>query len=111
MNGTWVPGARSDTATLASVQPVVIGQDLQALPEGRHLSDFIKLYTSDRLLVTADGEGVQPDIVVFDGYGYELVSSAPYQSGVISHYKYTAVRIFKFTSVADWLSGVLVRHK
>ena len=73
-NGVWVPGARSNTTTMASAQPVVMGQDLQALPEGRHLSDFAKFYTNDRLQVTADGEGVQPDILVHEGYGYELVS-------------------------------------
>lgn len=110
-NGNWTPGARSNTTTIASAQPVVMGQDMKALPEGRHLSDFIKLYTSDRLQVTADGEGVQPDIVVHEGYGYELVSFFANQSGVFSHFKYIAVKVFKFTSVADWQSGALVRPK
>ena len=108
-NGVWAPGARSALTTLASVQPVVMGQDMHALPEGRHLSDFIKIYTSDRLPVTADGEGVQPDILVHEGYGYELVSIFSNQSGVISHYKYIGVKVFKFTSTADWLSGALAR--
>jgi hypothetical protein len=109
MNGVWAPGARSALTTLASVQPVVMGQDMHALPEGRHLSDFIKIYASDRLLVTADGEGVQPDILVHEGYGYELVSIFANQSGVISHFKYIAVKVFKFTTTADWLSGALKR--
>ena len=108
-NGVWAPGARSAVTTLASVQPVVMGQDMHALPEGRHLSDFVKLYTNDRLQVTADGEGVQPDIVVHEGYGYELTSIFTNQSGVISHYKYIGVKVFKFTSTADWLSGALAR--
>lgn len=108
-NGVWAPGARSAVTALVSVQPVVMGQDMHALPEGRHLSDFVKLYTSDKLNVTADGEGVQPDIIIHEGYGYELVSIFANQSGVISHYKYIGAKVFKFTTTADWLSGALKR--
>lgn len=108
-NGVWAPGARSAVTTLASVQPVAMGQDMHALPEGRHLSDFVKLYTNDKLNVTADGEGVQPDIIIHEGYGYELVSIFANQSGVISHYKYIGAKVFKFTTTADWLSGALKR--
>lgn len=108
-NGVWAPGARSALTTHASVQPVVMGQDMHALPEGRHLSDFVKLYTNDKLNVTADGEGVQPDIIIHEGYGYELVSIFANQSGVISHYKYIGSKVFKFTTTADWLSGALKR--
>ena len=108
-NGVWAPGARSAVTTLASVQPVVMGQDMHALPEGRHLSDFVKLYTNDKLNVTADGEGVQPDIIIHEGYGYEIVSIFANQSGVISHYKYIGAKVFKFTTTADWLSGALKR--
>lgn len=108
-NGVWAPGARSALTTLASVQPVVMGQDMHALPEGRHLSDFVKLYTNDKLNVTADAEGVQPDIIIHEGYGYELVSIFANQSGVISHYKYIGSKVFKFTTTADWLSGALKR--
>lgn len=109
VNGLWSPGARSSTTAMASVQPVAMGRDMQALPEGRHLSDFVKIYTDDRLSVTADGEGVQPDIVAHDGYGYEVIDIAASQSGVINHYKYLGAKVFKFTTVADWLSGALVR--
>ena len=108
-NGKWAPGARSALTTLASAQPVVMGQDMHALPEGRHLSDFVKLYTNDKLNVTADGEGVQPDIIIHEGYGYELVSIFANQSGLISHYKYIGAKVFKFTTTADWLSGALKR--
>ena len=108
-NGVWAPGARSVLTTLTSVQPVVMGQDMHALPEGRHLSHFVKLYTNDKLNVTADGEGVQPDIIIHEGYGYELVSIFANQSGVISHYKYIGSKVFKFTTTADWLSGALKR--
>lgn len=107
--GVWAPGTRSTLTTMASAQPVVMGQDLQALPEGRHLSDFAKFYTNDRLQVTADGEGVQPDIIVHEGYGYELVSIFANQSAVISHYKYIGAKVFRFTTDSDWTSGALKR--
>lgn len=109
LNGRWVAGARSVTTTLASVQPIVVGQDLKALPEGRHVSDFVKFYTGDKLQLAADGEGVQPDIIVQGGYGFEIVSEFQNQNAVIPHYKYIAVKIFKFTTDSDWTTGVLKR--
>lgn len=109
LNGNWSAGARSTLTTMASAQPVVMGQDMQSLPEGRHLSDFVKFYTADRLKVTADGEGVQPDIIAHEGYGYELVSIFANQSAVISHYKYIGAKVFKFTTDSNWTSGALKR--
>lgn len=111
VNGRWMAGTRSVLTTLASIQPVstVIGQDMQALPEGRHISDFVKIYSSDKLQMTSDGKGLQPDIVVFFGYGYELVSIFINQSNVINHYKYIAVKTLQFTSNANWLNGTTKR--
>lgn len=110
INGVWVAGARSSINIMASAQPVVMGQDLQALPEGRYLSDVMKFYTNDRLQITAQGEGIQPDIIVHEGYGYELTSIFTNQSGVINHYKYVGIKVPKFTTIADWLSGALKRY-
>ena len=107
--GLWVPGARSSGTIYASVQPVVQGQDMQALPEGRRWSDFVKVYTDSRLKVVEDGEGVQPDFVVHEGWGYELVSLFANRSGVINHYKYIAVRSFLVASTAAWVNGSIVR--
>jgi hypothetical protein len=107
--GLWVPGAKVVQKVQSSVQPITMGQDMDVLPEGRHMSDFVKFYTDTKLTTTADGEGTQPDIIVFDGYGFEIISQYKNQSGVISHYKYIASKVFKFTSDADWLSGALVR--
>lgn len=108
-NGVYVPGARTATTTLASVQPVKMGTDMQALPDGRHMSDFKKLYSSDRLQVAADGEGLQPDIIVHGGYGYEIVDLDENQSDVINHYRYLACKIFKYTNSAAWVAGTLKR--
>lgn len=109
INGVWVPGARTMTTSLMSGQPIGKGEDMEALPSGRHMSDFSKFYTSDLLILTTDGEGYQPDIIVHNGYGFELITIFDNQCDVISHYKYIGVRVFKFTSGADWLSGALKR--
>lgn len=108
-NGVWARGTRTVTTCLASVQPLKEGQDMAPAPDGRHLMDAVKIYTSTALNVTADGEGVQPDIIVFDGYGYELNDRGAYRSGVINHYKYTAKKVFKFTNDAAWTNGTLAR--
>ncbi|MGL6013403.1 MAG: hypothetical protein ACRC0J_18150 [Shewanella oncorhynchi] len=109
VDGIWMPGLRLVSLIQASVQPLAMGKDMDALPDGRHMSDFVKIYTSTKLRTTADGEGAQPDIIVFDGYCFEILSIDKNQSNVISHYKYTASKAFKFTSDAEWQSGALVR--
>lgn len=110
VNGIWVAGSRSVSSVSASVQPVtVFGQDMQAMAEGRHMSDFVKVYSDTRLKVTDDGKNIQPDIIVSQGFGYELVSIFANQSDVINHYKYVAVKVFKYTNSADWTSGALKR--
>lgn len=109
--GIWVPGTRSVIIEYLSAQPVAIGagRDMISLPEGRHFADYLKFYTSAKLKVTADAEGVQPDIVVIAGYGYELIDEAPNQSNVINHYKYIGHKVLKFTTSSDWTSGILKR--
>jgi hypothetical protein len=111
VNGLFVAGARSVASVLMSAQPITDGRerDMVPLPEGRHLSDTMKFYTSERLFVTADGEGIQPDIVVVEGYGYELLAISIHQSGVINHYKFVGIKVFKFTTNADWIAGTLKR--
>lgn len=109
VNGVWVPGTRSVGSIMASIQPVVMGQDMASLPEGRRISDFVKIYTGTNLKVTDDGDGIQPDFVAYDGHCYELVSRYANQNAIISHYKYIAVRQMKFTNSSDWLSGAIVR--
>jgi hypothetical protein len=110
-NGVWVRGTRTVTTCLASVQPIDLKSEtgMHPKPDGRHLMDTVKIYTSMALNVTADGEGVQPDIIVFDGYGYELNDRGAYRSGVINHYKYTAKKVFKFTNDTAWTNGTLAR--
>lgn len=109
VNGVWVAGTRSVSTVMASIQPIVMGQDMAALPEGRRISDFVKIYTGVNLKVTDDGDGIQPDFIVHDGQCFELVSRYANQNRIIPHYKYIAVRQMKFTSEAEWLNGTIKR--
>lgn len=109
VNGLWVRGTRGSQSVLASVQPIT-RQEMESLPEGRRLSDHFKIYSDTQLKVTDDGgDNIQPDLLVFDGNAYELVTRLAYQSNVISHYKYIAVKSFKYTTLSDWLTGVTQR--
>jgi hypothetical protein len=109
VNGKWISGPRITINVLASAQPVVIGQDMQVLPQGRHLSDYIKIYTDAKLNLATQSENIQSDIFVFENYGYEFISFFNNKSNVINHSKYIASRILKFTTINDWLNGVLKR--
>jgi hypothetical protein len=109
VNGAWVAGVRSVLTVQASVQPIKLGQDMQAVPEGRRLSDFVKVYTGSPLFITDEANSVQPDIIVSGGFGYELNDISAAQSGVLNHYRYQAAKVFAFTTAADWLSGAIKR--
>jgi len=78
-----------------------MGQDMEALPEGRRLSEVRKLYTSEALQTTEQGEGIQPDFVLYGGYGYEVTSAEEHQSDVISHYKYLCYRAMPMGSTGQ----------
>ena len=110
VNGQWISGARDTTEIQASIQPVVLGQDMQSVPEGRRQSDFIKIYSTEKLLLASDEPGMQSDIIVHEAQGYELTGTSAYASGVIPHYKYSATKLFNFTSEEDWLDGTIERR-
>lgn len=109
VNGNWVAGLRTANTIQATVQPITMGQDMLSLPEGRRISDFVKIYTGINLQVTDDDNGLQPDFIVHEGFCYELVSRYSNQNGLIPHYKFIAVRQMKFTNTEDWLDGTIVR--
>lgn len=109
VNGKWSAGPRSVITISASVQPLNAAQDMESLPEGRRYSESIKFYTDSILKTTEDGDGLQPDLIVHNGYCFEIVSRMPNENGVIQHQKYIATRAMKFTSEAAWLAGTLKR--
>lgn len=87
VNGVFVPGVESTIVILASVQPVT-AQDIATPPEGKRLSDYVKIYTSSELQVLNEVAGLEPDQLVWRGHTYECTSGDQWQNGVISHRKY-----------------------
>jgi len=110
VSGVFVPGVKSSTTIQASVQPVT-EQDLITAPEGRRISDMVKIYTDTDLQVGNDGTGLQPDLIVWRGYAYEISSVSVRQMGVISHYKIFAIRRMAAPAgyAAAWVAGTLTR--
>lgn len=106
--GVFVPGTRSTLTIEASIQPAT-GEDMITAPEGRRLQDMVKAYTSSDLLQGEESTGQQPDIIVWRGYGYEVVSIDARQMGVIDHYKVFASRRMPVPDVSAWVAGTLKR--
>lgn len=97
VGGRWVEGPDGPADTImASVQPATLSDDdtLQALPEGRRVEAMVRVYT-DAVLTVAGADNTNGDRVVWPHGprpGHYLVRAvSPWQSGVISHYRYLAV--------------------
>lgn len=88
VNGDWVDGAESSLTIAASVQPMSM-EDMKDAPEGRRLSDMVKMYTDADLFTVEDsGANQQPDKLTWRGREYEIISKGVHQMSVIPHYKY-----------------------
>jgi hypothetical protein len=92
--GHWEPGP--DRTIQASVQPAKAADydQLEANPEGRRIRAAVRIYSSEVLNV-AGQDWTNGDRLVW-GAGptageYLVVGVAPWQSGVISHFRYLAV--------------------
>ena len=95
--GRWIDGADGPPHTImASVQPATLSDydTLQALPEGRRVEAMVRVYT-DAVLAVAGAADTNGDRIVWP-HGprpgnYLVRAASPWQSGVISHYRYLAV--------------------
>ena len=89
----WVDGEVTATETPftfeGSVQTVT-AKDMSAFPESRFDTGSVKVYSDGPLVVGAEGSQVLGDLALFNGRKYEIVNEAPYQNGLIPHYKYLA---------------------
>jgi len=106
--GLFVPGTRATASLLASIQPVT-GEDMVTAPEGRRIQDMVKIYSSTPLQQAVEATGQQPDIVVWQGYGYEVTSMDVRQMDTIPHYKIIAARRMAVPDVSAWAAGTLNR--
>lgn len=95
--GHWIEGEPGPDRTIqASVQPAKATdyEQLEANPEGRRISAAVRIYSSEVLNV-AGQDWTNGDCLVWGagptGGEYLVVGVAPWQSGVISHFRYLAV--------------------
>jgi hypothetical protein len=110
VSGVCTSGAKFASSILASIQPVT-EQDLITAPEGRRISDMIKIYTDAPLQEGGEGANLQPDLIVWRGYAYEVNSVSVRQMDVINHYKIYATRRMAAPTgyAAAWVAGTLTR--
>ena len=110
VSGIFVPGAKSVSSIMASIQPVT-EQDMVTPPEGRRLSDMVKIYTDSDLQEAEESTGLQPDLIVWRGYAYEINAKSVRQMDVINHYKVFATRRMAAPTgyAAAWVAGTLLR--
>lgn len=91
VNGEWVEGQSETLPFSATIQPLAMDK-LSPQLQGRHISSAIKIYTQDKLNVAGE-DFSNGDGVLFDDEEYLIVERASYQSGVLDHFRYTAVRV------------------
>lgn len=93
VNGVFVDGEEVQQTIMATIQPLK-NEDMIDLPQGRRISDIVKVYTSE-VLTTAEDNGAdkQPDRIFWKDGWFEITSTGAFQMDVISHYRYFAIRI------------------
>ena len=89
ITGFYSVPANTVIQTTAGVQPTS-GQDIQNLPEGKKDSNSITIRTTHRLLDINDLVNYAADGI--NSVQFEVVSMRDWQSSILPHYKYYAVK-------------------
>lgn len=95
--GRWVAGALGmPEFIMATVQPAQLSDydQMQALPEGRRVDGMVRVYTDAMLQFSAEAPDASGDALDWPAgqldRPYLFVARSPWQSNVISHYRYLA---------------------
>ncbi len=94
-DGIWHEGTEGPLPDVtASVQPAKKEDydHMEALPEGRRVEAMVRIYSSTELKV-AGSDNSNGDILEWRGGRYLVRAISPWQSDVINHFRYLAVRI------------------
>lgn len=93
-NGLWIEGETNQAEFQASIQPLgsFAMNALSSQLQGRHISSAVKIYTEEVLNVSGENDN-NGDEIEFQGKRYLIVARDEFQSDVISHYRYQAVRV------------------
>lgn len=72
-SGKYVDGFEAQTEISGSIQPAS-QRDLEEVPEGRRISEGMKLYTITPLFTASSNSNINADIIEYDGRDFEVVS-------------------------------------
>ncbi len=90
-DGRWVDGLQSDAPIRATVRPAR-GREVQVLSEGLREREVLVVYTAVAPRVEDQHAGRRGTVYVVDGVSFRVHVVEPHRSGLISHWKATAVR-------------------
>lgn len=104
VGGRWVPGViGAPESILATVQPAQLADYdmLQRLPEGGRIEAIVRVYTTAQIALMSEEAGVSGDLLDWpDGMRirpYVFIARSPWQSRIISHYRYLAALLVEPT--------------
>lgn len=93
VGGRWVEtGTPTELSFKANVQPVSY-EELQRLPEGLRDKEMILLMTQTELRTAKQNDGTNPDVILWQGYEYQVQKVSAFLMGVSDHYEVYAMRV------------------
>ncbi len=93
--GVWLPGSVSTFDIIASVQHLDT-DDLLRLPENQRSKEMIKIFTDVEIFTTSVQSQTTSDIVIIDGYRYEVSKTHDFKQ-----HKALTIRYFRADCVLE----------
>lgn len=85
VKGRWQEVVTGSREIKANVQPLK-DHEIMLMPESERTRDWIKVYTTDTLETSFEGELNSPaEYVTWNGFTYRVMSKRKYQMGVLDH--------------------------
>ena len=95
-NGVWQDGKTSTTTIIANVQPLnqrEMEQYTQVFGFGNRTIMMVKIYTNAELNLDTQMGTQKADVITWLGRKYKIAMCEPWQSNIISHYRYIGVEV------------------
>jgi hypothetical protein len=89
-NGIWQFNTILPVSFLGSVQPAD-SNTIEAIPEGRENNGALMIFSDTRLQTSLQDSQSAGDHLSYFGLDYEIIQESVFDSGLLPHYKYTAV--------------------
>lgn len=95
VDGEWVDAHRTTITTLGNIQPSLNWNQMQMLDAGERTKQAIAVYCNHELMMASEGltNPRKADIVLWDGYEWEVVRSMIYKMGILNHCEAIALRL------------------